>query len=116
MPGRWAQVFQTLIMSENQIVFYQNPKVDFLFGLLGHQIPTKQDKFKPLENGNVYIKNEDGSEILLDEIYKKNPETRSINEFSSVVKDIAKNIFSVERMFRRPTEIEIILSITFWKE
>ena len=37
-------------MAGKYVTFRQNPKIEILFGFYGRKlIPTKQDKFKPLE-------------------------------------------------------------------
>ena len=97
-------------MSEKQIIFYQNPKIQYLFGLFGNEpVPTKQDKFKPV---NAFIRNDDGADSVLDGIYIKNPDINSINEFETAIKNAAQRIFSDGKLIKKPQEIEVILSIS----
>ena len=57
-------------MSKKNVIFYANPKIDFLFGLYGGKpIPTKQDKFAPIEVTQI---NEDGAEEKLNKRWREN--------------------------------------------
>ena len=97
-------------MEENFKSFYQNPKTDFLFGFLGGApIPTKQDKFKPIQVMQV---EEDGTEKLLNDFYVKKPDESAIQEFTSYIQDLAKDIFKDGNIILRPSEVEVILSIS----
>jgi hypothetical protein len=69
-------------MNDKYVKFYGNPKIDFLFGLYGGKpIPTKQDKFAPIE---VIQINEDGVEEKLNNFYVKKPDIDSVIEFKKV--------------------------------
>ena len=97
-------------MSKEIIKFYQNPKIDFLFGLYGGKpIPTKQDKFAPIE---VTQMNEDGIEEKLDNFYVKKPNIDSVIEFNKSIQDAANEIFNKENIIRKPNEVEVIISIS----
>ncbi len=101
-------------MTEKQIIFYQNPKIQYLFGLFGNEpVPTKQDKFKPV---NAYIRNDDGTDSVLDGIYIKNPDINSISKFETSIKSVARRIFSDGKLIKKPQEIEVILSISVTKK
>ncbi len=45
-----------------------NPDFDFIYGYIGRfdDIPTKQDKFKPIKNKTLYFKDENGTENKLE--------------------------------------------------
>ena len=97
-------------MEERYKSFYQNPKVDVLFGFFGDApIPTKQDKFKPI--GVIKI-NEDGSEEILNNFYVKKPNEKAINEFNLYIQELAKENFQENDKILRPNEVEVILSFT----
>lgn len=97
-------------MSKNNIKFYQNPKIDFLFGLYGGKpIPTKQDKFAPIEVTQI---NEDGIEEKLNNFYVKKPDIDSVIEFNKSIQDAANEIFNKENIIRKPNEVEVIISIS----
>lgn len=97
-------------MNEKYVKFYGNPKIDFLFGLYGGKpIPTKQDKFAPIE---VIQINEDGVEEKLNNFYVKKPDIDSVIEFNKSIKDVANKIFNNENIIRKPNEIEVVISIS----
>lgn len=97
-------------MSENNVKFYSNPKIDFLFGLYGGKpIPTKQDKFAPIEVTQI---NEDGEEEKLNNFYVKKPDINSVIEFNKNIQDVARKIFNKENIIKKPNEVEVIISIS----
>ncbi len=92
------------------VTFYQNPRIDFLFGTFGGEpIPTKQDKFKPVE---VYGVDEDGNHQPLDDFYVKKPGKDSILRFQEYIKGLAKDVISEDKIIKKPNEVEVILSIS----
>jgi Holliday junction resolvase RusA-like endonuclease len=97
-------------MSEENVIYYSNPKIDFLFGLYGGKpIPTKQDKFAPIKVTQI---NEDGVEEKLNDFYVKKPDIDSVIEFNKSIQDVANKIFNEENIIRKPNEIEVIISIS----
>lgn len=97
-------------MSENDVTFYSNPKIDFLFGLYGGKpIPTKQDKFAPIEVTQI---NENGEEEKLNNFYVKKPDIDSVIEFNKNIQDVARKIFNKENIIKKPNEVEVIISIS----
>ena len=100
-------------MKIKQVIVYQNPKVDFLFGSFGGiQIPTKQDKFKPIEVTGL---SPEGIEVILNNCYMKNPESQSILDFNKFIQDLARKSIPEENKIMKPNLIEIILSISMTK-
>jgi Holliday junction resolvase RusA-like endonuclease len=96
-------------MAGGFITFYQNPKIDTLFGFFGGDpIPTKQDKFKPITISQV---NEDGTEEILKNFYVKKPDAAAISEFNHYIQNIAKKQFTSNQKILRPNDVEVILSI-----
>ena len=94
----------------NSTTFIQNPKIDYLFGMYGGKpIPTKQDKFSP---ANVTQLNEDGTEEAIRNFYTKNPDSPSVIEFTSQLREIAYNIFKDGKRIEKPNLIEVIISIS----
>jgi len=97
-------------MSQENLKFYSNPKIDFLFGLYGGKpIPTKQDKF-----GRIVVTqiNDDGVEEKLNNFYVKKPDTDSVFEFNESIQVVANKIFNNENIIRKPNEVEVIISIS----
>jgi Holliday junction resolvase RusA-like endonuclease len=98
------------MMADDFITFYQNPKVDVLFGFFGGDpIPTKQDKFKPIPVSQV---NEDGTEEILKNFYLKKPDEAAVSEFNHYIQDIAKKQFTSDQKILKPNDVEVILSIS----
>ena len=98
-------------MSEEDVItYYANPKIDFLFGLYGGKpIPTKQDKFAPIEVTQI---NENGVEEKLNNFYVKKPDIDSVIEFNKSIQDVANKIFNEGNIIRKPNQIEVIISIS----
>ncbi|HTN20115.1 MAG TPA: RusA family crossover junction endodeoxyribonuclease [Pelobium sp.] len=87
-----------------------NPKIDILFGLYDcPPIPTKQDAYKPL---SAFQKNSDGTESILNDIYKKNPDTNSIKEFHTLLREVASKNFPDGSIIKKPTNVEVVISIS----
>ena len=90
--------------------YYQNPKVDYLFGIVGGDpIPTKQDKFKPIDVREV---NEDGSERILKDFYVKKPDEDAVQKFNSYIQESIKQQFDAKNKIQKPIEVEVILSFS----
>ena len=97
-------------MSKKNVIFYANPKIDFLFGLYGGKpIPTKQDKFAPIEVTQI---NEDGAEEKLNNFSVKKPHIDCVIEFNKNIQEVANKIFNNENIIRKPNEVEVIISIS----
>ena len=97
-------------MNEKYVKFYGNPKIDFLFGLYGGKpIPTKQDKFAPIEVTQI---NKEGVEEKLNNFYVKKPDIDSVIEFNKSIQDVAGKIFNSENIIRKPNEVEVIITIS----
>ena len=90
--------------------YYQNPKIEILFGFAGGDpVPTKQDKFKPVEVKQI---EESGAEKILNNFYVKNPDGPSIQKFNTYIQELAKDYFEGDKKILRPTEVEVVLSIS----
>jgi len=90
--------------------FYQNPKVDFLFGYFGGDpVPTKQDKFKPVAMAQI---NEDGTEEILNNFYVRRPDQAAIEDFNNYIQGLAKNTFNDSNKIMKPNEVEVVLSFS----
>lgn len=89
--------------------FYQNPKIDFLFGYFGGDpAPTKQDKFQPVEMAQV---NQDGTEEILSNFYVRRPDQLAIQKFNNYIQELARQTFNSNKILR-PNEVEVVLSFT----
>jgi Holliday junction resolvase RusA-like endonuclease len=96
-------------MAPKDKTFYQNPKIDFLFAMIGGEpIPTKQDKFKPIDVVEIL---EDGKEEILKNFYIKKPDQNAVTEFHKLIQDQAKKIFSNGKKIKKPNKVEVVLAI-----
>ncbi|RZL41225.1 MAG: RusA family crossover junction endodeoxyribonuclease [Pedobacter sp.] len=94
-------------MKEESNTYYQNPKVDYLFGYVGDLIvPTRQGDYRPIPNE----KNENGEDIL-NNYYVKKPATASQNDFRNYIQGLSKEIFKNIRI-DKPQEIEVLISVS----
>ncbi len=97
-------------MSNETITYYQNPKIEILFGFFGGKpIPTKQDKFKPLK---AYETDEDGNEIEIKYLYERKEDKNSIQDMKDWVKESATKAFQKKGIIKKPAEVEVIMSIS----
>jgi|GEM_PF-1068753 len=97
-------------MKEEFITYYQNPKVEILFGFYDEKpIPTKQDQFKPLKAFEI---DENGEEIELKNFYEKKDDKSSIQEMKNIVAEYAKEAFKEKGIIKKPSEVEVLLSFS----
>ena len=97
-------------MKENEIIYYQNPKIDYLFGYFGDlEVPTKQGGFKPIE---MIETKQDGTEEIINNFYVRKPDTQSINKFKEFIETITKKHFNEHNRINKPFDVEVILSIS----
>lgn len=97
-------------MKEEFITYYQNPKVEILFGFYGGKpIPTKQDQFKPLKAFEI---DENGEEIELKNFYEKKDDKSSIQEMKNIVAEYATEAFKEKGIIKKPSEVEVLLSFS----
>lgn len=97
-------------MQDELKTYYQNPKIDFLFGYMGGSpAPTKQDRFQPVTMIRI---NEDGTEEILKNFYVRKPDQSAIDEFNNYIKTVARQHFTEDTKIMKPDEVEVILSFT----
>lgn len=97
-------------MSEKGVIFYKNPKIEILFGFYGgNPIPTKQDKFKPIE---AYEVDEEGNEVPLKNFYERKEDKNSIQEMKNLVNEYAKEAFKEKGIIKNPANVEVVLSFS----
>lgn len=90
------------------------PDLDFFIGFLGgSEVPTKQDKFKPLIGGHKLIL-ETGNEVLLTDfdVYIKKASKNSLKEFEDKFTQQIKENLSEEHPYSIDTKLEIIISVS----
>ena len=102
-------------MPSKKVVIRKHPKLDWAIALMGgQQVPTKQDKFKPLI-GYQGVINEDGVETILGELYIKHPDKKAIQDFEIKLREFIKENLSTVHPYKMPIEVEVILSFTVKK-
>jgi len=96
--------------NKNYVIFYQNPKIDFLFGIFGGKpIPPKHDQFKPIRVVEI---DENGNEKILKDFYVKKPGKNAVIEFEEMLKKTASKNFNKENKIKKPNNIEVIISVS----
>lgn len=91
-------------------IYYQNPRLDYLFGMIsGTPIPTKQDKFKPIELVEV---DDVGNETILNDFYRKKPGPDALVEFQRLIHEQAQQALGSERIIMMPQTVEVVLAIS----
>ena len=99
---------------QGDIVFQQNPKIDFLFVYYGNMpVPTKQDGYKPVD---MVETKENGTETILKDFYIKKPETSSIAKFKESIQTVAREKFNDSNIIKMPYDVQVLLSISVNKK
>lgn len=100
-----------MVTDNTDLVFFrQNPNIDYLFGYFGNKpILTKQDKFKPIEILDI---DENGTEIILNNFYVKNPNSDSSEKFAQFIKNLALKTIENKEKIKKPQLVEVYLGIT----
>jgi Holliday junction resolvase RusA-like endonuclease len=92
-----------------------NPDFDFLCGYLGgfDDIPTKQDKFKPITNKKLYFKADNGIEYVLEgEFYMLNNKAKeNMKKFESKFIESIENVLTKEHPYKKPIKVEVVMNI-----
>ncbi len=96
-------------------VIRKNPGLNFFVGFIGGpEIPTKQDKFKPLKGFRVILEDEGKRTDLSQEydIYIKKKGKANIQEFVQKFSQQIKDNLSDEHPYSRDTKLEVIVSVS----
>lgn len=83
-------------------------------GFIGgfEDIPTKQDKFKPIIDAEVIAKKADGSEEKLSNVYVMNHKVKqSIKDFETKFLDVIKGVKTEEHPYKKTIPLEIIMNV-----
>jgi Holliday junction resolvase RusA-like endonuclease len=92
----------------------KNPKLDWAVAMLGGPaVPTKQDKFKPLEGMHGVLQDGD-EEKIFEQLYIKNPDKPAIEEFAKKLSAFLKENVNEEMPYKIP--VEVILCFTINKK
>ncbi len=103
-------------MPSKTVTIKPHPELDWAIAKWGGvQIPTKQDKFKPLIGFQGIIQEGD-EEIILNDLYVKNPDAKSIDSFISELRELIKENMTSNLPYKHPNKIEVILSFDIQKK
>ena len=96
-------------------ILRKNPELDFFYGIMnGLQIPTKQDKFKPFHNIDLYEKQGGKFEkIDSSDLYQKKEMKPTHKDFEAKLKTNLKKEVKDKPEFpiQSPQKVEVILNI-----
>lgn len=101
-----------------KVKLVKDEKFDAIGGTLGGfiDIPTKQDKFKPIK-GKVILKKDDGTEEELTDVYVLNPSKReSMKVFEEEFSKFVKSIKTEEHPYDKSIPLEIIINVKMSKK
>lgn len=92
----------------------KSKEFDIIGGFIGgfDDIPTKQDKFKPIKDIEVIGKDSDGNEEKLNDVYVMNHKVKqSIKDFETKFLDIIKGVKTDEHPYKKDIPLEIIINV-----
>jgi len=95
-------------------ILKKNPDLDFYVGFIGGpEIPTKQDKFKPLSDFEIII-DENGEKKKLEDhkLYLKKDGTDSLKDFEVKFTEILKENVTKEHPYKKDIPLEVIISVS----
>lgn len=99
---------------KKDVVFRQNPEIDFLFGYFGEMdVPTKQETYQPADVVGV---DENGVEMMLRNYYVKRPNSKSVKAFTEYLQSVARQKFDDQNIIRKPDHVQVHLSISVREE
>lgn len=93
-----------------------HPNFDHVFGYIdkgGDEIPTKQDKFKPIKEKVLYYKDENGNEKKIEgDIYLLNNKAKaSLKKFEDRFVSCINKSLKDEHPYKKPTQLEVVINI-----
>ncbi len=93
-----------------------NPDFDFICGYIGgfDDIPTKQDKFKPIHTKEIFYIDENGSEQKLEgEFYASNNKAKeNLKKFEEKFVDAINGMLTENHPYKNPSQLEVIMKIS----
>lgn len=97
-----------------------NPNFDWCIGLLGgeYPIPTKQDKFKPLEGLQGVLKQEGMDDVIFENLYVKKPDKENVQKFEESFREKISERIEGDAKFpiKQPEHIEVVLYVLVKKK
>ena len=102
-----------------KIAVKKNPDLDFFIAFIGgNEIPTKQDKFKPMLDRELIEVDENGVETSLKDydLYIKKKSENKLKEFEDKFKKQIISNLKVEHPYKKPEQLEVIISVSMEKK
>ncbi|WP_114752803.1 RusA family crossover junction endodeoxyribonuclease [Pleomorphovibrio marinus] len=97
-------------------ILKKHPELDFFIGFIGGpEIPTKQDKFKPLMGYKAILEDEEGKTTDLSEefdLYLKKKGKSNHQDFETKFKQQIKENLTDEHPYKKSVKLEVIVSIS----
>ncbi|MGN6399033.1 MAG: RusA family crossover junction endodeoxyribonuclease [Flavisolibacter sp.] len=98
-----------------KVKVFPNPVFDFTIGYIGsvEDVPTKQDKFKPVQYINIQCEDENGNKLpIKKELYIVNERiTEGQKNFAEQLTQIIKNSLSEDHPYKKTTELEVVIGV-----
>ena len=93
-----------------------NPEFDFAIGNVGgfDDIPTKQDKFKPLSYSKAVLTHEDDSttEIPINSLYQLSEKRRvSQAKFEDSLRELLREQADESHPYKKPQQLEVLIGV-----
>ncbi len=100
------------------VVVEKNPIFDWCIGQLAGQdsIPTKQDKYKPLVGYRGVLKTEGREDIVLNELYVRNPDKEAVQRFEKNLRAFISENIDGSFPLKRPINVEVVLAVSVEKK
>lgn len=92
-----------------------NPDFDFICGYIGgfDDVPTKQDKFKPIKQKTLFYTDQEGNEHQLEgDFYISNNKAKEVmKKFETKFVDCIEEMLSEEHPYLPPIHLEVVMNI-----
>lgn len=98
-----------------KVTINKDPDLDFFIGRLGgFEIPTKQDKFKPMLGYEFFTTEKDGvKEKVTDlDFYTKKKSENTLKKFEEDFTQLIKENLKEEHPYKKPEKLEVIISVS----
>jgi Holliday junction resolvase RusA-like endonuclease len=97
----------------NKVILKKNDDIDFFIGMIGDlEVPTKQDKFKPIDEFKIII---DGEEYFGENpfkgLYEKKDNKVSQKVYEEKFKAIIKSKLTREYPYKKEKKLEVIVNV-----
>lgn len=98
-----------------KVAVKKHPDLDFFIGRLGGlEVPTKQDKFKPMIGYEFVITEEDGTQRKMNDhdFYIKKKSENNLKKFEDEFIQLINENIKEEHPYKKPEKLEVIISVS----